>query len=305
MWCRLRNKLSDLLVKEAKKDPKFIVLSGDHGYALFDALRKDHPSQFINCGIAEQSMVGIAAGLARQGFRVVVYGLASFIPIRVLEQIKLDICFSNAPVVFIGDAAGVTYSTLGASHHCGEDIAALMPMPNMTIYSPCDSIELEHCFNASAVVSGPVYIRLGKADRPACSDRLPMVYNAISDFGVTQPEDTCVVATGSLVHPAFMAAKKYNISCFSVPKLKPFSFSLAANLDRYQTIIAVEEHSRHGGLYSALLDALPRKRIHSLSLKDQFSDKCGSYQYALSEHELDDESINRRINAIIQGSLNV
>src|SRR5471032_813974 len=112
----MRDAFSNALVAAAKNDPKVLLLTGDHGYALFDAFRKSCPDQYINCGIAEQNMVGVAAGLAKAGFKPVVYGLAAFVPIRVLEQIKIDVCYENLPVTLIGDGAGVVYAQLGTSH---------------------------------------------------------------------------------------------------------------------------------------------------------------------------------------------
>ena len=118
----MRKTLSDLLVQVTLKDPRIIVMSGDHGYALFDDIREKCPTQFMNCGVAEQNMVGVAAGLAKAGFRPIVYGLAAFVPIRVLEQIKIDVCLENAAITFLGDGAGFVYSSLGSSHQCFEDI---------------------------------------------------------------------------------------------------------------------------------------------------------------------------------------
>src|SRR5437867_3611931 len=109
----MRNAFSRALVDAALADPRLVLLTGDHGYALFDDFRRLCPGQYINAGVAEQNMVGVAAGLAKGGLRPLVYGLSAFVPIRVLEQIKLDVCSENLPVVFFGDGAGVVYSTLG------------------------------------------------------------------------------------------------------------------------------------------------------------------------------------------------
>jgi len=102
----MRARLSATLVSIARADPKVLLLTGDHGYALFDEFRRECPAQYINAGVAEQNMVGVAAGLARSGFRPFVYGLSAFIPVRVLEQIKIDVAHDNLPVIFLGDGAG-------------------------------------------------------------------------------------------------------------------------------------------------------------------------------------------------------
>ena len=216
----MRALLSELIAQSAEADPNSIVLSGDHGYALFDAVRRRRPDQFVNVGVAEQGMVGLAAGLARVGFRPIVYGLSAFVPIRVLEQIKIDVCFSRLPVVFLGDGAGLVYSTLGASHQCAEDIACLRPLPHLQIFSPCDAEELRACYQEAAASSLQGYIRIGKSDQPVVNK---------NRLGSTRPHfvrrsessENCLVATGSMVAPCAAIAEALGLSCLSVPKIKP------------------------------------------------------------------------------------
>src|SRR4051794_9722869 len=159
----MRNSFSAALVAAARRDPRVLLLTGDHGYALFDEFRRRCPGQYLNAGVAEQNMVGVAAGLAKGGLRPVVYGLSAFVPMRVLEQIKLDVCYENLPVVFIGDGAGVVYGTLGVSHQCTEDVAALRALPNLAILSPADDLEMTACMRLALAANGPTYVRMGKA----------------------------------------------------------------------------------------------------------------------------------------------
>src|SRR6516165_9837429 len=151
----MRNAFATALVRAACNDPRVLLLTGDHGYALFDEFRRRCPGQYLNAGVAEQNMVGVAAGLAKGGFRPVVYGLSAFVPVRVLEQIKLDVCYENLPVVFVGDGAGVVYGTLGASHQSTEDIAALRALPHMRILSPADDLEMTACMELAFRREGP------------------------------------------------------------------------------------------------------------------------------------------------------
>src|SRR5437899_4268382 len=160
----MRKAFSKALVDAAVADPRLVLLTGDHGYSLFDDFRQRCPGQYLNAGVAEQNMVGVAAGLAKGGFRPVVYGLSAFIPIRVLEQIKLDICYEELPVVLIGDGAGVVYSTLGTSHQSTEDVSALRAIPHMSILSPADDREMAGAMALALAAEGPVYVRMGKAD---------------------------------------------------------------------------------------------------------------------------------------------
>ncbi|MDR3607131.1 MAG: transketolase C-terminal domain-containing protein [Oligoflexia bacterium] len=300
----MRNALSDLITESASNDPNSIVLSGDHGYALFDAIRKKHPNQFLNVGVMEQAMIGIAAGLCKQGFRPTVYGLSAFVPIRVLEQIKLDVCYPCLPVTFIGDGAGLVYSTLGVSHQCAEDVAALRALPNLRIYSPCDAEELRAVYRDMRGFSGPSYIRIGKGDRPVVN-AAPLESGVEPHYTVAGKAGACLVATGSMVSISTQMGRELGLSVLSVPKLKPLSDRIVAELSRFQEIIVLEEHSRHGGLASALAELLCElphgraPRLRAITLKEKFAEKCGTYQYALSEHEMADHQIKGRISQLL------
>ncbi len=301
----MRDLLARLLVDAAASDERFLVLAGDHGYALFDPLRTSHGEQFVNAGVAEQSMIGIAAGLAKLGFRPCVYGLAAFVPIRVLEQIKLDLCHSGAPVILLGDGAGLVYSTLGVSHQCGEDIACLRPLPGITIYSPCDEHELEACWNEARRADHPCYIRIGKADRPTVHRQ------AILD---TAPKWICrgdgrgdgrlIVGSGSMVSIAARVAEATGVPCLSVPRIKPLPEELLAIVGGRRSVAVVEEHARAGGLLSALAEAMADwegpggcPRLSHFGLQSTFTMAAGSYEHALSEHQLDEVSITQRLVA--------
>lgn len=292
----MRTHLSQLLTDAAKSDPKVIVLTGDHGYALFDQIRKECPSQFINCGVIEQAMIGIAAGLARAGLRPIVYGLASFVPMRCLEQIKLDICFSNLPVMILGDGAGLVYATLGASHHCSEDLACLRPMPNLTIYEPADRGNIQVLFYEALAKKGPSYLRIGRTD----------LGDVLHPF-TCEDKRICFVASGSMSKKASELAHRYKVDSYHVTQIKPIAKEFIAQMMDFQTIVVFQEHSRIGGIYSSLVEEIGhraghRPRVIPLCLKTQFADKCGSWQYALSEHEMDDAILEQRVKEILNGT---
>lgn len=301
----MRGMLSDLIAGNAERDSKFLALSGDHGYALFDAIRSRRPDQFVNVGIMEQALVGIAAGLAKTGHRPLVYGLAAFIPLRVIEQIKMDVCYSRLSVIFIGDGAGLVYSTLGSSHQCAEDVAVLRSLPYIRIYAPCDSYELQASFEEARAYAGPAYIRVGKSDRPAVNIA-PLI--STDSYFMHRPEgsaDTCIVTMGSMTAIGQAVATENDVPHLSVFRLKPLAENTVALLAPFKRLIAIEEHSRYGGLTSTLTDAfvyegVPLPRIEVLALQDHFAEHCGSYQYALSEHDLSDTAIRERVRGILQ-----
>ncbi|MBI4062057.1 MAG: transketolase [Elusimicrobia bacterium] len=299
----MRSLLADLIARAAERDPDFLALSGDHGYALFDPIRKDRPGQFLNVGVMEQAMVGIAAGLCKQGFRPMLYGLSAFVPIRVLEQIKLDVCFPGLPVIFVGDGAGLVYSTLGASHQCGEDVAALRPLPNIRIYSPCDAEELRACWREILGRRGPCYLRVGKSDRPAVHQS-PLQGTEPHFTHQVESSKTCLVAHGSMAVAATERGRAMRLPVLSVPRVKPLGDAPAALLRPFSNIIVLEEHSRHGGLASALAELFcgmppPAPRIRAVALEDKFAARCGSYQYALSEHRMADHQLEARIGELL------
>lgn len=302
----MRQRLSDLLVAAAANDPRVLLLTGDHGYALFDAFRAHHAGQFINAGIAEQNMVGVAAGLAKGGFRPIVYGLSAFVPIRVLEQIKLDVCYEDLPVTFLGDGAGVVYNTLGASHQCNEDLAALRALPNLTIFSPCDRWELAACFARAMAWQGPVYIRLGKADLGDVHAASP------ADVGGLLPLSPArgpyaLVATGAMVKKALAVADRMGAERFSVysaPSIKPLDERQVSEVARtHLAIFTLEEHNVIGGLGAAIAEATSQHapvRVHRIGIRDRFTAHAGSYRALLEEHGLDEDGIERAITAALE-----
>ncbi|MFL5240989.1 MAG: transketolase family protein [Gemmataceae bacterium] len=300
----MREAFAKALIDAALADERVILLTGDHGYSLFDEFRRACPRQYINAGVAEQNMVGVAAGLAKAGLRPVVYGLSAFVPMRVLEQIKLDVCYERLPVIFIGDGAGVVYSTLGASHQCTEDIAALRALPHMGILSPADAWETSACMELAMRTDGPVYVRMGKSD-------LGNVHTCRPDFcwGELVPiregrGPLAWIATGSMVQTAFRLARSWpGSSVWSAPCLKPLHEESIIDISRrHRAIITLEEHSIHGGLGSAVAEIATNHAptwICRIGIPDQFSRACGSYPYLLAEHGLDDEAIARKVHAFV------
>jgi transketolase len=306
----MRDALSDLIVAAAKEDERFVVLSGDHGYALFDAIRAERPQQFVNVGVAEQNMVGIASGLARVGFRPCIYGLAAFLPIRVLEQIKLDLCHAKLPVILLGDGAGLVYSTLGVSHQCGEDIACLRPLPNISLYSPCDAIELAACWREARQADQPCYLRLGKADRPTVH---PAAIASTAPVFTHRPvglrTHVTIVATGSMVSPCSEFAEQTGVACISVPRIKPFPAEILDMVPPTSRVVVVEEHASAGGLWTSILESAAQRirwpgsppRIESFALQSAFTRTAGSWQQALFEHQMDDAHLHARLRSACLG----
>lgn len=304
----MREALSNALVEAADRDPRFVLLTGDHGYALFDAFRSAHPDRYINAGIAEQNMVGMAAGMAMAGYRPAVYGLSAFVPIRVLEQIKLDICYLGLPVVLLGDGAGVVYSTLGSSHQSTEDIAAIRGIPGITVLSPADRHEMTATFEMACRHDGPTYVRIGKADR---GDVHPGDVRGQLTLGrtldVTGVPDAPVVfiATGSMVVTAREVASQLDVDVrvVSAPSLKPLDVEhLLEVTHSASAVVTMEEHTVQGGLGSIVAELLSEHRptpVLRIGVPDRFSATAGSHDHLMREHGLDAEAVAARVGQFV------
>lgn len=296
----MRNAFSTTLVEAARNDDRVRLLTGDHGYALFDEFRKVCPDQYINAGVAEQNMVGVAAGLAKAGLRPIVYGLSAFIPVRTFEQIKIDVCYEKLPVVFIGDGAGVVYSSLGASHQSTEDVAALRALPHMSIVSPADRNEMAICMRMAIEAEQPVYVRMGKADLGEVHATPPQLEWSRLCSVKRDRGELAWIATGSMVTTAITAAADWpGSSVWSAPFLKPLDAEQVAGICReHKAIIVLEEHSIYGGLASAVAEisvASAPAWLCSIGIRDRYSRYCGSYDYLMHEHKLDIEAVKSRV----------
>lgn len=303
----MREAFSDSLVRIADADPRVLLLTGDHGYALFDAFRAAHPDRYINAGIAEQNMVGMAAGLARMGFRPFVYGLSAFVPVRVLEQIKLDVAHDDLPVIFVGDGAGFVYSHLGTSHQALEDIACIRAIPRMMVLSPADRFELSAAMDHAYAADRPVYLRMGKADRgDVHADGAAIDVTRLQCLRPGRDGGTAILATGPIATTALAVADRLaGTAVWSVPSIKPFDTETLASLCRSaRRLVTLEEHSIMGGFGSLVAEEVSARHplpVLRIGVDDRFSEHCGSYDYLLREHGLDLETVAARVAAYDAG----
>ncbi|QPF72740.1 transketolase [Roseateles sp. DAIF2] len=301
----MREAFSNALVRLALADPKVLLLTGDHGYALFDEFRKRCPDQYINAGIAEQNMVGMAAGLARVGFRPFVYGLAAFVPIRTVEQIKLDIAHDDLPVVLLGDGAGFVYSHLGTSHQSTEDIACTRAIPGLEVLSPSDRFEMTASMDYAYAANGPVYLRMGKSDRGDVHTApiAPLRAGGLVKVRAGRADRPGLIATGSMVRAAADIAQDLDLAVWSAPVLKPLLAEDVCAAARATTgLVTLEEHSVLGGLGAAVTEITSEHqptRVLRIGVPDRFSEHCGTYNYLLQEHGLDQATVATRLHDFI------
>ena len=277
------------------QDKRVILLTGDTGARVLDKIRANLKSQYINVGLAEESMIGIAAGLATSGKVVYVYGIIPFTTMRCLEQIRVDVCWPNLPVRIIGIGAGISYFTLGPSHHGTEDITLMRSLPGMTILNPSDSTMASAFAQLSYKLQKPVYIRLDRTGEP-------LVYtNHEENFsdGLTilrTGHDLCIVATGRMVLTAQKVAEELSnhsidVGIIDLYRIKPLNTELLLKaIGRIRYVATLEEHSVTGGIGSMVSEVLAENgqacHFMRLGLPDKFCRQYGTREYLLSLNNL-------------------
>ena len=305
----MRNQFAKTITKLAEKDSRIVMLSGDIGNRLFNDYKKLAPNRFYNCGIAEANMMTMAAGLALTEMKPVVYTITPFVTTRCLEQIKIDVCYHNLPVVIVGTGSGLSYSNLGATHHSCEDIAIMRAMPNMTIICAADIVEVELGLKAALKMNTPVFLRLGKKNEPVIHQTVPdfVVGKAISLFdGV----DVCLIGTGNMVASAIkvkdlLAENKISAQVVSMHTVKPLDTDfLKQCFKKFKLIVTIEEHNVVGGFGSAVAEWFVDNRVKNtdllrIGLPDQFIHKAGEQKVARQKYGISPIQISEKIKQFI------
>ena len=291
----MRTAFIQALIQQARENPRIFLVVGDLGYSVVEPFAQQFPDRFLNAGVAEQNMTGIAAGLAAEGYHVFTYSIANFPTLRCLEQIRNDVCYHNLPVTVVAVGSGLAYGNLGYSHHGVQDIAAMRCMPNITIASPADPAETRGCLSQLLQFPGPSYLRLGKAGEP---DLHSCPLTGFAPIEVVQGEHAlAIVATGSILGVALraaetLAARGMRPSVFSVPFIAPASQTSFATVWKHRNILTIEEHVRAGGLGSLLRELAPDDiRFRSLYVSDAASRLVGSQDYLREKNGLTSHQI--------------
>jgi transketolase len=303
----MRQAALDVVTDLARRDPRVVFIGSDLGAGTMDKFRKEIPERFFMEGVSEQNIIGVAAGLAMEGFIPFVNTIATFLTRRCFEQLAVDLCLHNLPVRLIANGGGVVYAPLGPTHLAIEDMAILRALPNMTVIAPSDAKEMRSAVPATIDYPGPVYIRLGKGGDPVIAQDGETF--AIGKAIVKRPAgEVAIVSTGIMTERCLKAAESLAASSISAGILhchtvKPldseavFDFSRGARL-----LVTVEEHVPNGGLGSAVTDAffdanMPVPAYLKLSLPDRFPKHYGSQDDLLAQAGLQPNSIVERIIA--------
>ena len=287
----MRNAFADELTKLGNDDPRVVMLSGDIGNKLFDKFRAAHPKRFFNCGVAEQNMMGVAAGMAMSGLRPIAYTITPFVTTRCLEQIRTDACYHEAPVTIVAVGAGLAYAGLGPTHHACEDISFLRSIPNMVVVCPGDAWEVRAALRAVMKQGRPAYIRMGKKGEPAVHKGVPEGFAIGKAITVSDGTDACLLSTGNMLPEAIEAAHKLESAGVST---RVVSFHTVKPLDeacleqafaKFGLVATIEEHSLIGGFGAAVAEwvidhGVAPKRLLRFGTPDHFFKRSGEQEYA-------------------------
>ncbi len=310
----MRNAFADEMTKLAASDSRMILLSGDIGNRLFDRYKDSFPTRFLNCGVAEANMIGMASGMALSGLRPVVYTINAFATVRCLEQIRVDVCYHKAPVIIVGVGAGLSYASLGGTHHSLEDIAMLRALPGMTIVCPGDPIEVRLALRAAIKHDGPVFIRLGKKGEPNIHREIPPF--VIGKGIVVRPgKEVCLLSTGHILPVALEAAealerKGISAQVTSFHTVKPLDEALLTDIfSKFMVVATIEEHSILGGLGGSIAEWMVDQwtrgtrgikgtqsaYFYRFGTADHFFHEAGDQTYAQAHFGLTAEHISKKI----------
>ncbi len=306
----MRNAFADEITRLGSADPRVVLLSGDIGNKLFDKFKEHAEERFYNCGVAEANMMGVAAGMALSGLRPVVYTITPFTTTRCFEQIRVDACYHEAPVVIVGTGSGLSYAELGPTHHSCEDLAILRSLPGITIFAPADANELRACLRAALKVNGPVYMRIGKKGEPQVHADVPEIQIGKS-MTLRKGGDVCLIGTGVMVAvmleaAALLKARGLEARVESFHTIKPLDTSTLADVFAHYPLVAVaEEHGRIGGLGGSIAEWLAaegpmRAKLLQFGTPDAFMHEIGSQEYARRLFGLTAENIAEQVAAKVE-----
>lgn len=307
----MRNAFANELTQIAKTDPRVVMLSGDIGNRLFDEFKTNCPGRYFNCGVAEANLIGVAAGLTMCGYRPVAYTIVPFITTRCLEQIRVDVCYHEQPVIIVGVGGGLSYASLGGTHHSCEDIAMLRSLPGMQVVCPADAMEVRGSIRAAFASNKPTYIRIGKRGEPVYH-KAPPAFEIGKSITMRPGNDVALLSTGNAMPLALEAAEALGAASGGGISARVESFHTVKPLDeatlnevfgRYKLVATIEEHSKIAGLGGAVAEWLvdrpsPLKaRLLRFGTDDRFNHEAGSQEFARGNLGLTTKGIVETVKA--------
>ena len=306
----MRERCLKTVYELAQRDERVVFIGSDLGVGVLDDFKKNIPERFFMEGVAEQNLVGVAAGLAMNGHVVYLNTIATFLSRRCYEQIAVDLCLHNVNVRLIANGGGVVYAPLGPTHLASEDIAICRALPNMTVVAPADEVEMIRFVKASVDHQGPIYIRVAKGHDPiVTTDTGPFVIGKA--VPMREGGDALVITTGVTLQLGLAAADKLagtgvDATVLHFPTVKPLDLeALRWYAERATAIVSVEEHTVIGGLGSAVAeylaetDLLQTRRFKRIGFPDVFPSIYGDQNNMMRKYGISADGIVEAVNALL------
>mgnify|MGYP000864599086 FL=1 len=302
----MRKTSLDCVYELAKKDKRIIFVGSDLGPGVLDDFKKNIPDRFFMEGVAEQYIIGMSAGLAKEGFIPYVNTISTFITRRCYEQVAIDLCLHNLPVRLIGNGGGLVYAPLGPTHLAIEDISLMRSIPNMTIISPCDANEMKNLMMQTADYKSPIYVRLGRGGEE-------VITSSVKNFEIgkgillKKPKEVLIISCGTMTQKSLKVSKilsQQNIEAgvLHINTIKPIDQEkIIHNSKNCKLIVTLEEHVRTGGLGSSVLECINDNnknflnKVLRIGLEDKFPEQYGNQQTLQDASGLSDTKIVKNI----------
>lgn len=307
----MRDTVIKTLIELGKQDKNIELITGDLGFGVLKSFWETLPDQFVNAGIAEQNMTGVAAGMALEGKKVFTYSIGNFPTLRCLEQIRNDCAYHNANVNIICVGGGYVYGSLGMSHHATEDIAILRALPDVTVICPGDPVEAALAVKKIANTQGTCYLRLGRGGEKN-------VNTAIKEFEIGKayklrdamdlPQKAAIFSTGAILEETSKACDMLEeqgiaVEQYSFPTVKPIDSDVIKDCaERFDHIFTVEEHNVVGGFGSAVAEVVAefggKAKLHRIGINDFYCIEVGSQAYLREQVGINADGIVRKVKGV-------
>lgn len=293
------------------KNDKVVFITADMGFRLFDKIAEKYPDRVMNVGVREAAMIGLAAGLSKEGFMPFVYSLAPFVTLRSLEQIRNDLCYNKNSAVIVGAGAGLAYGPNGPTHMGIEDVSVMSALSNMTIVSPCDPFEVRSLMPQIISLDGPVYFRLGRNGEPVCRRASGSIPRVRVPSVIRTGGDALVISYGAIVYDVLAVIAEIekdndvSLGLISHHTVKPLNEKAVLSLIRRDVpVIVIEEQVSNGALGSGIALILKRNSVsnpfYHLHLPDSYPDVCGDRDYLLRRGKLSPAHIKRALLNVLK-----
>ena len=300
----MRNAFIKTLVEYAKNNRDVELITGDLGYGVLNAFSDILPNQFINAGISEQNMTGVAAGMAKEGKIVFTYSIGNFPTMRCLEQIRNDCAYHNLNVKIVCVGGGLVYGSHGMSHHATEDFAIMRALPNVIVVAPGDLVEAECVTKAIIEAQGTCYLRLGRGGEKQIHEKIDK-FELGKAIKIKEGNRVAIFSTGAILDEALDTAEKLNengisTALYSFPTIKPIDKDVIIKYsNKCDLIVTIEEHNIIGGFGGAVAEVMTEEitkcKLLKIGINDEYTAIVGEQKYLRTQYKIDAENIVNRI----------